>query len=109
MIPDRLPDAAFAYGRMGLPIIPLAGKVPALREWQFFAANEVNLCLWWGKRHWDIGLRTGRDSSFTVVDTDTEQAENWVRTHVSETPMTARSAAGAGTTATTPPTASPAN
>jgi hypothetical protein len=88
-----LATAAEAYARLDLPIIPLAGKIPAVRQWQQFVANAVNLRLWVGERRCNVGLRTG-ESGYVVVDTDTEEAERWVREHLPETPLKARSGGG---------------
>jgi hypothetical protein len=97
---DKLPDtsgilqAAREYAALGLPIIPLNGKVPAVRDWQRFVADAVNVTLWFSPaRGANIGLRTG-ESGYVVIDTDTEEAEAWVRAHCTATPMTARSGAG---------------
>lgn len=76
------------YARLRWPIIPLAGKVPAVRRWQLFEATPVNVRYWFGKRRCNIGLRTG-ESGYVVVDTDTDKAESWARAHLSETPMQA--------------------
>src|SRR5437879_959108 len=86
--------AAQQYAEKGLPIIPVNGKVPAIRDWQKFVADAVNVRLWFGpERSANIGLRTG-ESGYIVVDTDTEEAEGWVRAHLPESPMRARSGGG---------------
>ena len=93
--PDRhhqRPRSRLAYARLGWPIIPLRGKVPAIRHWQAFVANEVNLRLWFRSRLCNVGLRTG-ESGFIVVDTDTEEAEAWARA-LPATPMTVLTGGG---------------
>jgi Bifunctional DNA primase/polymerase, N-terminal len=90
--PDIL-EAARGYAGLGLPIIPLSGKVPAIKGWQQFVANEVNLRLYFGDQGCNVGLRTG-ESGYLVVDTDTDEAEEWVKTHLPESPMRARSGSG---------------
>lgn len=96
---EQLPDttdvleAANYYAKLGLPVIPLKGKVPAVRQWQQFVANAVNLRFWMGSRRCNVGLRTG-ESGYVVVDTDSEEAERWVREHLPETPLRARSGGG---------------
>jgi hypothetical protein len=86
-------EAAVAYARLGLPIIPLRGKVPAVREWQRFFATEFNLRVWFGARRCNIGLRTG-ESGYVVIDTDTPEAEAWARARCATTPLVARSGGG---------------
>ena len=51
-----------------LPIIPLEGKVPAVKGWQRFVADEANLLLHFGRRGCNVGLRTG-ESGYVVIDT----------------------------------------
>jgi hypothetical protein len=92
--PDNLAAAAEEYAAREWPIIPLNGKVPAIREWQKFIANEVNVRLWWGsERPANIGLRTS-ESGYIVVDTDNEQAEAWVAAHLPVTPMAVTTGSG---------------
>src|SRR3954463_16620706 len=96
-----LPDSAGtrewaeAYAARRWPIIPLVGKVPAVRKWQLFEATPVNVRFWFGSRRCNVGLRTG-ESGYVVVDTDTAHAEDWVRRQLPETPMRARSGGGQG-------------
>jgi hypothetical protein len=64
-------DAARQYVTLGLPIIPLVGKIPAIKAWQQFVANVMEAEVWFGPvRCCNIGLRTG-ESGYIVVDTDT--------------------------------------
>lgn len=97
---DRLRDttgiymAAEHYARLGLPIIPLRGKVPAIRRWQEYFANAVNVRFWFGTKGCNIGLRTG-ESGYIVLDTDTPDAEQWVKTHCEESPMQVLTGRGA--------------
>jgi hypothetical protein len=86
-------DSARAYAKLGLPIIPLKGKIPAISDWQKFFATAVNVRFWFGTNRCNIGLRTG-ESGYVVVDTDTVEAEQWVRSHLPETPLQARSGGG---------------
>ncbi len=86
-------EAAEQYAALGLPIIPLRGKIPAVQGWQRFFADAVNIHLWFGERRCNIGLRTG-ESGYVVVDTDTDEAEQWVRDHLTTTPLAARSGGG---------------
>jgi hypothetical protein len=86
-------DAARFYAARALPIIPLVGKVPAVKDWQKFIADESAVLFWFGKRRANIGLRTG-ESGYVVIDTDSGAAEEWVQTHCEETPMRAQSGGG---------------
>src|SRR5437870_3921371 len=85
--------AAQWYAAQELPIVPLFGKVPAVKDWQTFVADEAAVLLWFGTRRANIGLRTG-ESGYVVLDTDTEEAEQWALKHCDETPMRARSGGG---------------
>lgn len=91
-ITEILP-AAKAYAALRLPIIPLNGKAPAVKEWQKFVADEVAILFWFGVRRCNIGLRTG-ESGYVVIDTDTEQADQWTKDHCVETPVMVRSGGG---------------
>jgi hypothetical protein len=82
------------YCELGLPIIALKGKIPAAEGWQQFEATPANVDYWFGKIQANIGLRTGIDSGYLVVDVDTPEAEEWVRTHLPMSPMRAISGAG---------------
>jgi hypothetical protein len=96
---EQLPDsrgtleAAQGYARLRLPVIPLVGKVPAVRQWQRFESTPTNLRYWFGNRRSNVGLRTG-ESGYLVIDTDSPEAEEWVSTHCEETPMQAVSGSG---------------
>jgi Bifunctional DNA primase/polymerase, N-terminal len=68
--------------------------VPAVKNWQAFDATAVSRRYWFGSRRANVGLRTGDASGYVVVDTDTAEAEAWVRAHLPETPMAARSGNG---------------
>ena len=68
-------EAALGYAGKGLPIFPVCGKVPAVRGWQQFVADEVKLRVFCG-RGCGVALRTG-ESGYVVVDTDTDSAEQW--------------------------------
>lgn len=86
-------QAALAYAEKALPIIPLNGKIP-IRGWQEFVANRANVLFHFSpERRANIGLRTG-ESGYLVIDTDNDEAENWVLTHCEETPMQAVTGSG---------------
>lgn len=91
-ITELLP-ATMAYAAMKLPIIPLHGKLPAVKGWQTFVADEATTLLWFGKRKRHIGLCTG-ESGYIVIDTDTEEADQWVNSHCTITAMQSRSGGG---------------
>src|SRR5262249_34046905 len=84
-------ETAIDYWKLGLPIIPLAGKRPAVSDWQHFERTIVSLRFWFGTRRCNIGLVTG---DYVVIDSDTEAAEHWIREKRIESPMMVRSGGG---------------
>jgi hypothetical protein len=86
-------EAARRYAERGWPIIPLRGKAPAVKGWQTWVADEAGLLLWFGQRGCNVGLRPA-DAGYVVVDTDTEEADAWVRAHLPLTPMMVRTGSG---------------
>src|SRR5256886_4878617 len=50
------------YVERGLPIIPLNGKVPAIRDWQEFVANKANILFHFGPEQCcNIGMRRSEE------------------------------------------------
>ncbi|MFL5328567.1 MAG: bifunctional DNA primase/polymerase [Gemmataceae bacterium] len=84
---------ARTYTELRWPIIPLVGKVPAVRGWRDFRVTAADLEYWFKTRRCNIGLRTG-ESGYIVVDTDSTDAENWAASHLPETPMRALTGTG---------------
>jgi hypothetical protein len=84
--PNGLLDAAERYAALALPIIPLRGKIPAIKHWQTFIATQINLRFFFGTHGCNIGLRTG-ESGYVVLDTDTPEADAWVKSQCPPTPM----------------------
>ena len=72
--PDTIPDAARGYAELGLPIIPLSGKVPAVRGWQEFANMTVlNVC---GPWYDDQPIP---EHVFTIPDSSVNLDKTWIR------------------------------
>jgi Bifunctional DNA primase/polymerase, N-terminal len=84
-------DAARDYWKRGLPIIPLRGKVPAISGWQGFERTAVSLRFWFGTKRCNVGLVTG---AYVVIDSDTKEAEAWIKQHGIDSPMLVRSGGG---------------
>jgi Bifunctional DNA primase/polymerase, N-terminal len=84
-------DAARGYWKRGLPIIPLRGKVPAISGWQGFERTAVSLRFWFGTKRCNVGLVTGE---YVVIDSDTTEAEAWIKTRGIDSPMLVRSGGG---------------
>src|SRR5947207_155439 len=84
-------DQALGYLRMELPIIPLVGKRPAVKDWQRFALTRVHACYFFGSRTCNIGMRTG---AYIVIDVDTEEAMQWVNGKNIDSPMKVRTGSG---------------
>jgi Bifunctional DNA primase/polymerase, N-terminal/AAA domain/Primase C terminal 1 (PriCT-1) len=68
----QLLAAALAYAEVGLPVLPLDGKVPRNSNGLSGASTDVELVRgWW--EHWpdaNVGIRTGADSDLLVLDVD---------------------------------------
>ena len=84
-------EAAEHYWRLGLPVIPLRGKVPAVSGWQGFDRNAVSLRYWFGSKRCGVGLVTG---DYVVIDSDTEGSERWLKERRIDSPMQVRSGGG---------------
>lgn len=84
-------ETAEAYWKMNLPIIPLRGKIPAIRDWQNFHRDAVSIRYWFGTRRCNIGLLTG---DYVVIDSDCEAAERWLKEQRIDSPMQVRSGRG---------------
>jgi hypothetical protein len=64
--------AALAYAEAGLPVLPLAGKVPRTSNGLTGASTDAELVREWWTR-WpgaNVGIRTGPDSNLLVLDVD---------------------------------------
>src|SRR5262249_4613209 len=84
-------ERALDYWGMGLPIIPLHGKIPAIRDWQRFERSAVSLRFWFGNRRCNIGLVTGE---YVVIDSDTPEAEEGIAEREIDSPSMVRSGGG---------------
>jgi Bifunctional DNA primase/polymerase, N-terminal len=71
--------------------IPLRGKIPAISGWQGFERTAVTLRFWFGTKRCNVGLVTG---AYVVIDSDTKEAEAWIKTRSIESPMLVRSGGG---------------
>ena len=80
-------EAARLYAALGLPIIPLKGKTPAVRDWQKFFATA-------GPNRNQVRRDVEPEAAARALGTDTEEADQWARGHLPETPMRARSGGG---------------
>jgi hypothetical protein len=65
-------DQALAIANRGWRVLPLAGKVPILKEWPTLATtNHETIRAWWTKYPTaNIGIATGKESNLFVLDVD---------------------------------------
>ena len=71
---EGLAAAALEYAAAGLPVLPLAGKVPRIEGGLTRASADVAVVAEWWRRWPDanIGIRTGAESGLVVVDVDVQ-------------------------------------
>jgi hypothetical protein len=80
--PNSLRDAALAYAKLGLKIVPVrAGtKVPHIKNWPSRATSDpAQVAAWWGQ--WpdaNVGIDVGK-SGLVLLDVDDEEGEASVR------------------------------
>ncbi len=73
---DRLTclEAALFYARLGLPVLPLDGKIPAIKGSRglYDATTRANIIRRWWREHpaANIGIPTGKRSGWWVLDVD---------------------------------------
>src|SRR5437867_1414911 len=79
------------YHRLGLRLVPLRGKRPLVKEWQHLHLGEGDV-LEWDRRGVNCGAITG--DPLIVLDTDTEEAEAWVRAKGIQSPVMVHSGGG---------------
>lgn len=102
-MPSELGNAALALARAGLAVFPCwpRGKTPLTTNGHLDATcDEAAICAWW--RRWpnaNIGVRTGAQSSLTVVDVDGDEGERLfalLEERFGTLPPTAESTTGKG-------------
>src|SRR6266568_1195731 len=73
---DRLTnlEAALFYGKLGLPVLPLEGKIPCVRGSRglYDASTRADTIRRWWRAHpaANIGIPTGKPSGWWVLDVD---------------------------------------
>jgi hypothetical protein len=79
---------ALELHRLSLRLVPLDGKRALLKDWPSLHLSEREICSW-GRRGVNWGIVTGEP--LVVLDTDTEEAEAWVREKGIDSPSMVRS------------------
>lgn len=68
-------SAALTYAGRGWPVIPLAGKIPTLKEWNTRASTDPGqIRAWWTQEPLaNVGIATGKRSCLLVLDVDPDK------------------------------------
>jgi hypothetical protein len=82
---------ALTLYRKGLRVVPLVGKRAMLKDWPHLRLGESDIRSW-GRQGVNWGIITGEP--IVVLDTDSEEAEAWVREKGIDSPVTVRSGGG---------------
>lgn len=74
-------EKAIEYGKLGLKVFPVIGKIPAIIGWKDKATSDENEIRELFKiKHTGIGLATGKKSGITVIDVDNKNGGNGFET-----------------------------
>jgi hypothetical protein len=84
-------ESALHLHRRGLRLIPLFGKQAFLKRWQHLHLGESDVRDW-ARKGVNFGIITG--DPLVVLDTDSEEAEAWVREKKIESPVIVQSGGG---------------
>ena len=96
---ENLLYLAQSFANLGYSVIPIesAGKQPAIDSWKqamFAPADEETVETYFGTGARNLGIVTGAVSGIVVVDCDSDEAVEWVQTHLPPTPFAVRTAKG---------------
>lgn len=86
-----VPYAALALHRMALRLVPLSGKVALVKHWPSLRLGESEVCDW-ARRGANFGIITGEP--LVILDTDSSEAEAWVKEQGIDSPVVVRSGGG---------------
>jgi putative DNA primase/helicase len=97
--PTLLTCARWLRHARGFPVFPVGPDKKPLVAWAEFQSSlpsDAQLLSWFGngKGATGIGIATGTYSRLVVVDTDTEDAEQWAAAHLPATEMMCKTARG---------------
>jgi hypothetical protein len=84
-------DRTLELYKKGLRLVPLYGKQAYTRGWQHLHLGEADIVRLFSRSDLNLGIITGE---LIVLDTDSDEAEAWVRAKGIESPVMVRSGGG---------------
>ncbi len=90
LAPNLLLKIALLLHKFLFSVIPVKfkSKIPVVPwiAYQTRLSTRVEICNWFGFAHLNIGVVVGKISNLVVIDADSQEAVEWVRKHLPDTP-----------------------